>query len=49
MLGDQIGEESGKVTGFRVVDAAGPKVEVSIHTKGKILGTDYQGRATYTS
>jgi hypothetical protein len=49
MLGDQIAEESGKVTGFRVVDAAGPKAEVSIHTKGKILGTDYQGRATYTS
>ena len=49
MLGDQIGEESGKVTGFRVVDAAGPKAEVSIQTKGKILGSDYQGRATYTS
>jgi hypothetical protein len=49
MLGDQIGEETGKVTGFRVLDAAGPKVEVSIQTKGKILGNDYQGRATYTS
>jgi len=49
MLGDQIAEETGKVTGFRVVDAAGPKAEVSIQTKGKILGNDYQGRATYTS
>jgi hypothetical protein len=49
MLGDQIAEETGKVTGFRVVDAAGPKAEVSIQTKGKILGIDYQGRATYTS
>ena len=49
MLGDQIGEETGKVTGFRVLDATGPKVEVSIQTKGKILGNDYQGRATYTS
>ena len=49
MLGDQITEETGKVTGFRVVDAAGPKAEVSIQTKGKILGSDYQGRATYTS
>jgi hypothetical protein len=49
MLGDQIAEETGKVTGFRVVDAAGPKAEVSIQTKGKILGSDYQGRATYTS
>jgi len=49
MLGEQIAEETGKVTGFRVLDAAGPKVEVSIHTKGKVLGNDYQGRATYTS
>ena len=49
MLGDLIGEETGKVTGFRVVDAAGPKVEVSIQTKGKLLGSDYQGRTTYWS
>ena len=49
MLGDQIGEETGKVTGFRVVDAAGPKAEVSFQTKGNVLGTAYQGRATYTS
>jgi len=49
MLGDQIGEEIGKVTGFRVLDDAGPKVEVSIQTKGKLLGGDYQGRATYSS
>ena len=49
MLGDQISEETGKVTGFRVLDPAGPTVEVSITTKGKILGSDYQGRATYTS
>ena len=49
MLGDQIGEETGKVTGMRVLDAAGPKVEVSVRTQGKILGNDYQGRTTYTS
>jgi|ERR1051326_4100659 hypothetical protein len=49
MLGDQIAEETGKVTGFRVLDTAGPKVEVSIRTQGKILDTDYQGRATYSS
>jgi hypothetical protein len=49
MLGDQIGEETGKVIGFRVLDAAGPKVEVSIRTKGKILGSDYEGRLTYCS
>ena len=49
MLGDLIGEETGKVTGFRVLDAAGPKVEVSFQTKGKLLGSDYQGRGTYWS
>ncbi len=49
MLGDLIGEEAGKVTGFRVLDEAGPKVEVSIQTKGKLLGSDYQGRVTYSS
>jgi hypothetical protein len=49
MLGDLIGEETGKVTGFRVLDAAGPKVEVSFQTRGKVLGNDYQGRGTYWS
>ena len=49
MLGDQIGEETGKITGFRVLDAAGPKVEVSLRTKGNILGNDYEGRVTYHS
>ena len=49
MLGDLIAEETGKVTGFRVLSADGPKVEVAIRTAGKILGNDYQGRATYTS
>ena len=49
MLGELIAEETGKITGFRVLDSAGPKVEVSIHTKGNLLGNDYQGRATYTS
>jgi len=49
MLGEQIAEETGKVTSFRVVDPVGPKVEVSFQTKGNILGNDYQGRATYTS
>ena len=49
MLGEQIGEETGKVTGFRVVDAAGPKVEVSFQATGRILGHDYRGRASYWS
>ncbi len=49
MLGDQIAEETGKVTGFRLLSAAGPKAEVSIRTRGTVLGHDYEGRATYTS
>jgi hypothetical protein len=49
MLGDQIGEETGKITGFRVLDTAGPSVEVSFRSQGKIVGTDYQGRGTYRS
>ncbi len=49
MLGDLIGEETGKVTGFRVLDSTGPKVEVSFQTKGTLLGIEYQGRGTYWS
>jgi hypothetical protein len=49
MLGDLIAEETGKVTSFRVLDEAGPRVEVSAHTKGRLLGNEYQGRVTYTS
>jgi hypothetical protein len=49
MLGDLILEETGKVTSLRVLDAAGPKVEVSIQTRGKLIGYDYQGRTTYWS
>lgn len=49
MLGDLIGEETGKVVVIRVLESAALKAEVSIHTHGKLLGTDYQGRTTYTS
>jgi len=49
MLSDQISEETGKVTGFRVLDADGPKVEISFRTSGKLLGAEYQGRGTYWS
>ena len=49
MLGDQIAEETGKIAAMRVLDAVGPKVEVSARTQGKALGIDYQGRTTYTS
>jgi hypothetical protein len=41
------GDDDGlTVTGFRVLDEAGPKVEVSIQTKGRLVESDYQGRET---
>ena len=50
MLGDQIGAERGKVTGYRILRSeAGPKVEVSFQATGKILGVDHSTLATYTS
>jgi len=49
MLGDLISEETGKVTGFRFLDAAPPQVEISFRSTGKLLGVEYQGRATYSS
>ena len=51
MLGDKIGEERGRVTGYRVVrsEGAGPKVEVAFQAAGKILGVDHSTLGTYTS
>ncbi len=51
MLGDLIGEEKGKVTGMRVLEsgAAGPKVEVTIRTAGKLLGIEMANVASYSS
>ncbi len=51
MLGDQIGEEHGKVTTMRVLASSegGPKVEVSIRTNVKLLGVDVNNLGTYAS
>jgi hypothetical protein len=51
MLGEQLGEERGKVTARRVLpsDGGGPKVEVSFEASGKILGTDITALGTYWS
>jgi hypothetical protein len=50
MLGDQIGEERGKITSLRVLASeGGPKVEVSMRTEGKILGQASVGRGSYWS
>ena len=50
MLGDQIGAERGKVTGYRILRSeGGPKVEVAFQATGKILGVDHSTLASYTS
>ncbi len=51
MVGDKIGEEKGKITGYRVLhsDGSGPKVEASFQGKGKILGIDATDMGTYES
>ncbi|MFQ5929853.1 MAG: hypothetical protein ACE5MK_09140 [Acidobacteriota bacterium] len=49
MLGDQIGEERGKVIGTRVLSSEGssPKVEVSFHAFGQLLGAETSDIGTY--
>jgi hypothetical protein len=51
MLGEQIGEDTGQITGMRVLpdDGAGPKVEVSFQTSGTILGIHESNMGTYVS
>ena len=34
MLGNKLGEDRGKITGQRVLDATGPKIEVSFSAVG---------------
>ncbi len=48
MLGEQIGEETGKVMVRRVISVdGGAKVEVTIQTTGKILGIETRSNVTY--
>ncbi len=49
MLGEQIGELSGKTTGRRVLpsDGGGPKMETSQELRGKLLGVDVTNMVTY--
>jgi len=48
MLGEQIGEEAGKVTSRRVLSIdGGAKVEVSLQTTGKLLGVETRATVTY--
>jgi hypothetical protein len=50
MIGEQIGTEQGKVTGYRILPSdAGPKVEVSFQAAGTILRVGHSTLGTYTS
>jgi hypothetical protein len=51
MLGEQIGEERGKVELRRVLRSKGPgpAVEVTFRASGKLLGVDHMDLGTYSS
>jgi hypothetical protein len=50
MLGEQVGEESGSVSSFRVQrEGLGVKIETEFQATGKILGLDVVDYATYWS
>jgi len=48
MLGEQIGEETGKVMVRRVISVdGGTKVEVTVQSTGKLLGIETRNNVTY--
>ncbi len=47
MLGDQIIDAKGKVTGQRVLDAEGPTVETSVSNSGSVKGVRLNEILTY--
>jgi hypothetical protein len=48
MIGEQIGEETGKVMARRVLSVdGGTKVEVSLQSTGKLLGVQTRSTVTY--
>lgn len=51
MLGEQLGEERGRISGYRVLpdDGAGPKIEASFQAHGTILGIEFTNIGTYVS
>jgi hypothetical protein len=51
VLGEQLGEERGQITGMRVLppQGQGPTVEVSFQAAGKIVGADVTDIGTYIS
>jgi hypothetical protein len=51
MLGEKIGEMSGKVTSQRVlsVEGGGPKMEASFQASGSFVGTNAKDTGTYST
>ena len=50
MLGEQIGEETGKVMVRRVISVdSGTKVEVTTQSTGKLLGVETRNTVTYSA
>ena len=51
MLGQQVAQTSGRLTGRRVLESEGgaPKVEVSFTEQGKLLGLDVMVLTTYSA
>jgi hypothetical protein len=49
VLGDLIVEDRGKITGQRVLDAEGPKIETSMTMQGNYRGAETTEMATYWS
>jgi len=49
MLGDQIAELKGKLTGQRVLDVEGPTMETSVSMEGSFRGTEVKHHMTYLS
>ncbi len=49
MLGDKIGEDSGQITGTKVLSVEPPTLEVSFQAQGRLLGIETTEVATYTS
>ena len=47
MLGTQIGEAKGKITGERIVDAEGPKIEYTFLASGRMKGVEITHMATF--
>ena len=50
MLGEKVGEETGKVSARRVIATEGnPKLEVSFQSTGKLLGVEHRNMCTYVA